>query len=1171
MAVCPNTAHPDWKALEKRVGRKNAISIYAQNGYKIPVLSKESTHIGYDVDGQVFKKINTMERLDRNPVLAKDIIETLKSIYPNIRVSVGGMINEKGNWIKIPAGEVGMHRRNAFIGAVAWANDSYMETPPHEYAHDYIEMFQEHPMVKKAIEKYGVEELAIYMGKDFAQWVAEGKQNSVEHTLAQRIWKMLKSLFGIADVREKLAENFRRGRILSNQVHPGTGIYNYQEANRAYERTDNAADLGDQFDNSMIDAVTIDEDMARFYIAKGMSAKGVIQNEDVLTDEGFINKQQPINSKSAMLYFIALEKKLKTIDVNKNGDYHNAAYLDKRMLKSYLESLENEEDAQALVKQLLGINPPPTISKDGRPKVDNYEMTIRIMQRINYVQKTNHTLFTKKGKAVDLNSVHEQIQQEVRQAKKRREDIYNNMKIFGYHPKPFVNALKFIEKKLLRYQLLPHLATKLIAGSENTVLFKLFYDSLNEADTKKLRYLREYKRALQSSDTDVAFKKWSHQNQKKLDISEYVGETLELYSVEDPMYSTKKDLSNRVKLKLTNAEMLSLYMTLRQQESKFRESLPPGRALAENGFYLDDQIKGREYSATTKFLFTESTSKNIIKYVEDNAQMMDQVAAIDKAMNIMHGHVNSTFLIENGFELPKIKNYFPVATGKGISGVRTEKRIVSDYGAGRARLGENKPLKISDVNKVVRMHGEISSLYASHALPISNNRKMLSRLKEEFAGTDQEQYVDYMEGRLNLLEDPQNLHASRGEEKGHKLFNKLTSNFAVSVLSMNLPVMMKQPVSFLAAKEEIDSKYLRKAGWGAGGVVGISPKQIMKSLKWTGIKGGETKLPVEWHINKDSDEYKAIVANSPKLAYRMEGSIDRELGEAMIEENTEADKIKVPRILGGKIGGEQMYISKSRLMEGIKVFDTATIMGIWKAVELETADRPELGLKKGTQEYNDHIAMRTEMIVNKTQPTYDLMNRSELSTSVSPYMRLLSMFGSARVKLANLIIDGVIGTANNPTKENKRKLYRRVGNVMVLNAIAITAIDALRQAVLSGFDDDDELSYNEEVANYMKYSTIGNSMGAFYLLGDGTRIAISKLDNQPWTSSIQHPVFQLGTESFEALTDIGRIGKTNKRTGEYDYTIDDGLGKGLGVALKATGLPYSTYSYPKKLKKKYSE
>ena len=45
-----------------------------------------------------------------------------------------------------------MHYRNAFEGAVAWSNDARMETPPHEYAHEYVDMFREMPIVKKGIE-----------------------------------------------------------------------------------------------------------------------------------------------------------------------------------------------------------------------------------------------------------------------------------------------------------------------------------------------------------------------------------------------------------------------------------------------------------------------------------------------------------------------------------------------------------------------------------------------------------------------------------------------------------------------------------------------------------------------------------------------------------------------------------------------------------------------------------------------------------------------------------------------------------------------------------------------------------------------------------------------------------------------------------------------------------
>jgi hypothetical protein len=1152
MSVCPNLSHPSWKALEAQYGFDGAMEKYIQNGYEIPNVKADSAKVKYSVDGKVYPRAHTMDRLDQNPQLAHDITMKLKQLYPDVNIYEGGLFDEKNNWRSFETGEKGMHIRNAFVGAVAWANDAYLETPPHEYAHEYIDMFRNHPLVKQGIAQYGEEALVEYMGRDFAEWRIKEMQGTPVYGFIKNLWNAIKRFFGNPDVREILAENFKKGTKLTNNVHPGTAVVRKQQANRVLKRIDGTADLGDTYKQQTTEAKAIDNEFASYLLHQEMLGHNVLGMETEFTDVGFLDKEIPINPGEARAYFLSLVKRLEGIDRHGpagSTKYSNNAGLDTRLLNDFEKQLRNDDTVTDVVKMITGQMEALGEDHPG-PRANAYHMALRIMKRINYVKKQKASIHSGKNEFTNLNKVSKDVLSEIREAERIKNETYANMK-------PWLRkTLKFLEEKGLGYLITPYLTSKFLGGHTDTILHKLFYESLDEAEGHRVRILRGFNTRLQAEEgIEEQTRNWSFERDKNKSIEEYDGQAFTFYAKEDPDYQVEDSPNgDLISMKLTNAEIMNLYLMLRQNEAGHGEMKPPGQAILSNGFYLDQAIDGRSYTKTTKFMFNPDTKAEIVKYVEGNKTMMDHVARIDSAMEYLYNESNETFRQENGYDLPKIAKYFPVYTGRSDVFTSQSMNVVSDFKALRARLGENSPLKILDYNKVLRIHSMQSSIYASHALPIENNRKLIARVKPGLQGTSQERYIDQMEGILNRLENPANLYASQGEKEFNRFMNKINSNFSVAVLSLNIPVMMKQPVSYLAAKEEIDVRYLRQAGWGAGFVAGINPSQIWKSLKVTGVKGGETMLPVEWEIDTSSDLYQRIVKYSPKFAYRFEGAIDRELGEAMMEEGSPNDIVKV----FGK------RISKSRLLQGIKIFDAATIMGIYRATELETLElHPEL--KEGSEEFNNHVAKRAEHIVNKTQPTYDLMNRSELSSMSSPFARLLTMFGSARSKLGNLMIEGAIDAMQNKSPEAKQKIRRRIFNVMLLNSLAIVAIDAMRHAILSGFDDDDE------VYDFFKYGTIGTAAGGFFGLDVATRVAISRIDNQPWQASIQHPVEAMWEEAIIAATDIARIGKTDKRTGEYDYTIDDGIYKGMLATLKFTGLPTTPLTYPEKLYKKSLE
>ena len=61
-----------------------------------------------------------------------------------------------------------------------------------------------------------------------------------------------------------------------------------------------------------------------------------------------------------------------------------------------------------------------------------------------------------------------------------------------------------------------------------------------------------------------------------------------------------------------------------------------------------------------------------------------------------------------------------------------------------------------------------------------------------------------------------------------------------------------------------------------------------------------------------------------------------------------------------------------------------------------------------------------------------------------------------------------------------------------------------------------------------------------------------------------NPVEGIANDGMKAFFNIVRIGKTDKRTGDWSFTIDDGLLEALDVTTKVIGLPNKAIKVPEK-------
>jgi hypothetical protein len=1095
MAVCPNISHPDWKTLEARYGEKGAWRKYIENGYKIPTPENVSKQLKFDKDGIRLKKRDTLQALNDNPSLAKKIIDRLARLYPYVKVYKNGLFDKNGNWIDIAPGEKGMHYRNAFMGAVAWANDAYMETPPHEYAHEYVDMFRELPIVKKGIAKYGEEQLVKRIGAYYAK---REMSNSFQKFL-QDFWSTIKSFLGSPDVADILAQNFYEGKMLDGPIHKGTAIVRYQEGDGVLKKTNGGVNSDGRYDKDAEKIVELTDDWA----------KNEIKGNGVGTWYESTEGVEEFDRYGLSNYISQTFNKLKSQDLNRDGKYMNSPFLDKRLIDDVLKTIADKDSMDLIGQAIIGKEEVVLDTEQAAALAT----ILRAEKRLNHIQKANNSYYDGDGNFIPREDVTQNIKDSIDETAKRREYLYNKVPT-----KALRESLKFIEKALTSLQLNARLIAKYLSGSENSELSDMAYKALDQADSKKLGIMQRFTDIFTAAENIPGYNKWSIFQTPDANIKD-----LDTVSVE----------TSDGTVELTKAEYITMYLNLRQADSR--------KAIINKGFILDQSLKGRESQFNKTFTLKSSEPIKIQKAVEADSEMMEVIKKIDESLAYMYEETNPVFKQEHGYDLEEREYYFPVFTGEqSVMQIRS-KNSLDQFRAGNARLGQDKPLRIGDSVAIMNNIKNSGATYAAYALPISNLRKLMADIADKYENQQEKTYFKSLEGIINSIESPGELFNSGTEKNFNQWVNSLTSNFSVSVLAMNLAVMMKQPVSYITAMEEIDKKYLKAAGWGVGGVVGISPMKIIRSLAYTGVKGGETKLPVEWNLDKSDPIYEELM-KMPKMRARLEGMVSKETGEALMNQDIGRDKIKVPGMKNED--GTPVYISKARLMEGIKIFDSVTIMSIYKAVKLETAEQhPDL--VEGTSEYETHVELRLNDIVNKTQPTYDASNRAVLSLSKNPVARVLTMFSSARSKVAMLMIDGVISYVNNPSPENKAKLFKRSLNVMVTTSIALAAIDMLKGATLYGMDDDEDIFAG--IGTLM----IANNLSYLYGINNLSSLVMSQLDDKPWHKSMQHPVEGLVQETSEALAHI------------FKGNLDKAFWKSLDVAMKTTGLPLVAKTYPK--------
>jgi hypothetical protein len=1184
---CPNINSPEWKALVKKNGKKKAMQIFVANNNQVPITTNKPKS-GFDlISGFFVSQATTLEQMNKHPEITSKMIEELIKTHPDIVINKDGIIKEDGTFVPLKAGEKGMAVRNALHSMVAWANDAYLETPPHEYAHIYIDMYRNVPWVAKAIENYGEEKLAKKIGKYYAgEYTASGFKK-----LITKFWNMLRTIFGQPNIKYELFKAFKENRKLSTDVSRGNDVVNYQKVKTPYQRNDTAyvqeENLKKEVEKSSKSFYSFKKDTQGLNkkVALNKLAGEIIlskywkSNSDKIGLDALIPGQlsfifADLNSQATSetitkireLYGDIIEDLMKE-DIE-NGLYRNVEGFDETDLGKIKDSWStaNANSNAVLLWSLYtlfqlsdesvgntsmlaqfqwdkfgieeGSKEASSVIRRGTELAKKMYDVRKRMERARYQKKR---LILTGDRSITIDKAKKLIKEEIEEASKKRLKYWYNK---GWVQKaPFIKKMiNWLNSQINKYQINARLQAKFLSGKDDSIIQQMLYEEFEVARHKKLiikgKALEFYNKIIKDSK-NLDGSQWKNKNK---DISE-----LKTYSV----------TLGKNKVDLTESEILNLYLMSRMKVTQDQ--------MLADGIVLRDVVKGRKAKGKLNPTLTDLDA--ITQIVESDTRLKGVIEAFDNAMKVLYEDFNKAHMDEFGVELANISDYFPATYGeRDHTKQRTEKKKVAHISQRFRKRGDKAPVAIRDAYKAMGDYIEYVGHYAGYNLPINNARKVLKQLKLEYSKDTTNPDFDLinnllqaLEGNINNIEDSSLLFSSQGAEKGMKFFKKIMNNFSVAVLSLNVPVMAKQPISYMAAAEVIDSKYLKEAGWGVGMVAGINYKEVFDQLKKKKITEGDNIFPAEWRLDENSNPLIKIIKEfSPIIKERFEGSIDRETGETMMDSRINDDSVRIPfsrylkKWFKGDKNAKDYQFSKNAMMAGVKAFDTATVVSIWKAVQLETKD--VLGLTEADGDaFYEHVSRRTEEILNKTQPTFDLNNRTGAASLTGAIPRMLTMFGSARSKLGMLMIEGIVDYMNNPNdKTSRNKMFKRFVNVGILNAMAIAVVDIISRGLLgSGFDDEDDIL---PFAGWKMASTVA---GSFYGLGTAFDTVASNLDEEPWRRDIQTPVSAVAQEFTSVISNTfkGNFGKaTEKLIQSYS---------------KAKGIPLYPWMVSKNITKRY--
>jgi|GEM_PF-5707815 len=635
----------------------------------------------------------------------------------------------------------------------------------------------------------------------------------------------------------------------------------------------------------------------------------------------------------------------------------------------------------------------------------------------------------------------------------------------------------------------PEVITEELDSKDHGEIMKYLYNGIDKGVTTKLGLEQDIDKWLTDELKDIKIDKWSKAFQAKKKNVDFQNIKLSGYKLPDG-----KTVGDKI-IRITKGERISFLLHAKNEKNL--------NHLLNGGFRIADNI-------TKKHYLSEDNLNEII-----NSATKDEVKVVDIMWEFfnekMKPKLNEASMELNGWEVATEDNYFPIRTvqlDRKRDMLKARKtfsdKTLEGMGIFKERTNASNALILEDAFNIVTKHLEQTSSYIGMAKPLRYAKLMLEdpEIQENIRKVYKKEYIANLKDYLQKIEDN-----STNIENFDKLTTEVINKLDTAILGAHIFVSFKQPVSYLIANTEIDIKYLKK---------GLITK----------------------------NDYDEIKKNSPQLKQRLDGQINREMGE-----------------LGNVGRTRQLFLHKSplnsKLLWMIRATDTVTIGKIWNAVKLEIKDKyPDLS----GEEYWSKVTDRAEEVVRRTQPTWHIKDRSSIGRSRSVWLRLLTKYTSQRNKNVNALKRAFLKyNRSEHTAKNKMGLLRKLFTVLVGNALMIEAINELRRK-----------AYGNKSSSIWEYAVNSfiTALGNYYVLGDVASSLNSKLRKGTYAGyDTGNIVSSYIDNALDALAEVGRTldqlktqerYTSGSRKGELKYksTAIRALDRSASSVLAFKGLPY---------------
>jgi site-specific DNA-cytosine methylase len=502
----------------------------------------------------------------------------------------------------------------------------------------------------------------------------------------------------------------------------------------------------------------------------------------------------------------------------------------------------------------------------------------------------------------------------------------------------------------------PVRAFSLIDGYQRDGVFTYFGNQLNEGQTKAAEFRMKVEKMFHDID----------QNRKLVD--NFAKQDIEIDTLEG-------------KKKISKGMRIALYLHLQNPDNvkhiAFGGITIPNEKLYSRGKYAEAYAAGEtvhlsewEAGALGESVFTAANRKDDAAAAAAIRKITDQMtpeeleyARIAKKFfnETTKDAINEVSLALNGYEKAIVDDYFPISTDRNYlksdySGL-VKDGTLEGMGMLKERSGSRLPIHLEDVSQVVLRQMNNTALYYGLAIPIRNFERFYNytggerldrSVKSSVGKTWGKSALDYID---NVLSDLQ-----FGRQTQRSVTDTLKSIYAGTTLNLNLGVAIKQSASYPFAASVI--------GWGP----------LAKAARHV--------------VSKADREYMDSI--TPWGYMRRTGFSGTEMGEVAMQRTGIDNNRTIQRV--------------KTALDLIRQVDVRTTEVLFFACEEYVKDKyPDLEVRGS--EYNRRLADIYNETLQRTQPSYDVMQRNEYLRKQNDIAKIFGAFKTQTFNMGGEVID----------------------------------------------------------------------------------------------------------------------------------------------------------------------